>query len=78
MSKPLEQPELYNVYLLIKQSGASLSPVISATPSQLGVGFYWTREEAEQHRTMEILKLTATDASKFHIYELEVPNLAKK
>lgn len=82
MTKPLEQPETIKVYMLLKQTGAYLTPTSSSTSSPsgsgLGIGFFWTQLEAEQHRTMEILKQTPQDNSVFHIFELEVPNLAKK
>jgi len=82
MTKPLEQPDTQKVYMLLKQTGAyfstSSSSVGSIAGASLGVGFFWTQAEAEQHRTMEILKLSSTDNSVFHVFELEVPNLAKK
>jgi len=78
MTKPLEQPDTQKVYMLLKQTGAYFIPSSSSVGSSLGVGFFWTQLEAEQHRTMEILKLTATDISIFHVFELEVPNIAKK
>ena len=41
-----------------------------------GPGFYTTREEAEQHRTLEILKDTNGGAHEYHVFELEFPNPA--
>ena len=82
MPKPIEQPSTHKFYMLLKQNGAYLSPTSSSTSSisgtSLGVGFFWTQVEAEQHRTMEILKQTPPDNSLFHVFELELPNLAKK
>jgi hypothetical protein len=82
MTKPLEQPDTHKVYMLLKQTGAYFVPVSSSTTSvtgtSIGVGFFWSQNDAEQHRTMEILKLQPSDASVFHVFELEVPNLAKK
>jgi len=78
MTKPLEQPDTQKVYMLLKQTGAYFSTSSSIAGTSLGVGFFWTQAEAEQHRTMEILKLSSTDNSVFHVFELEVPNLAKK
>jgi hypothetical protein len=82
MTKPLEQPDDLKVYMLLKQTGAYLCATSSSTSSisgtSLGVGFFWTRDEAEQHRTMEILKMQPTDNSMFHVFELEIPNIAKK
>jgi len=82
MTKPLEQPDTLKVYMLLKQNGAYLCPTSSSTSSisgtSLGVGFFWTQSEAEQHRTMEILKQVPPDNSTFHVFELEIPNQAKK
>ena len=82
MTKPIEQPDTQKVYMLLKQTGAYFTPSSSSVGSiagtSMGVGFFWSQLEAEQHRTMEILKLTPTDNSVFHIFELEVPNVAKK
>lgn len=79
MSKPLEQPDTFNVYMLLKQTGATLSLGTMMVPvNSVGAGFFWTRNEAEQYRTMEILKLAPTDHGIFHVYELEIPNLAKR
>ena len=82
MTKPLEQPDTHKIYILLKQTGVYFLPVSSSTNSiagtSLGVGFFWSQLEAEQHRTMEILKLQPSDTSIFHVFELEVPNLAKK
>jgi hypothetical protein len=80
ISKPLEQPDTHTVYMLLKQTGTYLTPVSSSTSitNNIGVGFFWTKEEAEQHRTMEILRLTSTDDSNLLIYAFEIPNVAKK
>ena len=77
MSKPLPPPDVFKVYLLVKQTKMTLTPISSSLnpgSSALGYGFFWTREEAEQHRTME--RLRSTDESIFLVYELEVPNTA--
>lgn len=78
--KPLDQPDTHKVYMLLKQTGTYLVPTTSSTSASnpLGIGFFWNREEAEQHRTMEILKLPETDKSIFHVYELDIPNISKK
>jgi hypothetical protein len=80
MNKPIEQPDKISIFMLLKQNGVNFTPVSSSvtTISPLGVGFFWNKEDAEQHRTMEILKMSSTDASILHIFELEVPNTAKK
>lgn len=45
-----------------------------STSSAFGPGFYSTREEAEQLRTVEILKDTTGSGNKYHVFELEIPN----
>jgi len=76
--KSIEQPDTIKVYELVKQTGCVLSLVGSATaPPTIGIGFYMTQEEAEYNRTIEILKNT-TPKTYFHIFELEIPNIAKK
>jgi hypothetical protein len=42
--------------------------------SYIGSGFYLTLSEAEQNRTLEVLK--DKDNNKFYVFELEVPNPA--
>ena len=44
----------------------------------MGVGFYSTLQEAEQNRTMELLKDTTTGINKprWHVWELDIPNPA--
>jgi hypothetical protein len=77
--KSIEMPDTHTVYMLLRQSGLSFVPTSSSVTNstQLGTGFFLTKIEAEQHRTMEILKLSATDNTVFHIFELEVPNIVK-
>jgi hypothetical protein len=75
--EPLKPPKTFKVYALIKQTGVGLSYVYVSTPSSIsfGPGFYSTRDEAEQARTFELLK-DNTNESKFHVFELEIPNPA--
>ena len=76
--KSIEQPDTIKVYELVKQTGYVLSLVGSTTAVQtLGIGFYMTQQEAEHNRTIEILKNTLPQTY-FHIFELEIPNIAKK
>jgi hypothetical protein len=80
--KPLEQPDTFKVYMLLKQSGMMLSVVVppyvtNSLNSGLGSGFFFSREEAEQHRTMEILRNTPLPKEYLHIFELEIPNTGK-
>lgn len=73
--EPVRPPKTFKVYTVIKQTGLSMSYVYgSSSPSSLtfGSGFHGTREEAEHLRTLEILKETA--GSKYHVFELEIPN----
>ena len=76
--KSIEQPDTIKVYELVKQVGYVLSLVGNTTAvSNLGIGFYMTQQEAEHNRTIEILKNSAPQTY-FHIFELEIPNIAKK
>jgi hypothetical protein len=76
--KSIEQPDTIKVYELVKQTGSVLSLVGGTTVTQtLGIGFYMTQQEAEHNRTIEILKNTLPKTY-FHIFELEIPNIAKK
>lgn len=73
--EPLLPPKTFKVYTLIKQSGLSMTYVYSGSGSSaFGPGFYNTREEAEQTRTLELLKDTSTGFSEYHVFELEIPN----
>jgi hypothetical protein len=74
--EPIKPVKTFKVYTVIKQTGLSMSYVYgSSSPSSVtfGPGFYGTREEAEQLRTVEILKDT-TSGNKYHVFELEIPN----
>ena len=75
---PILPNRTMKVYQLIKQSGLSFSNVAATSPLQLGCGFFPTLHEAEHNRTMEILRETTSSSpkSRFHIFELEVPNPA--
>jgi len=73
--EPIKPLKTFKVYAVIKQSGLSMSYVYgSASNVTFGPGFYGTREEAEHTRTLELLK--ETTGSKYHVFELEVPNPA--
>ena len=43
-----------------------------------GFGFYVSYQEAEQNRTMELLKNTEPVKPQYHIFELDLPNPAYK
>jgi hypothetical protein len=75
--EPIKPPKTFKIYTLIKQTGAAFTYTSgSASSSQLGLGFFTNLQEAEHIRTVEVLKDNSTGStkSKFHIFELEVPN----
>lgn len=76
--EPLKPPKTFKVYALIKQTGLLLNNVYGSGTAhiQYGPGFYATRDEAEQNRTLEILKENTEAKSRFHVFELEIPNPA--
>jgi hypothetical protein len=73
--EPLPVQKTITIYQLLKQSGMSFSIVGAASAMSIGLGFYMTKIEAEHNRTLETLK---DSSSKFHVFELEVPNPAYK
>lgn len=76
--EPIKPPKTLKIYALIKQSGAAFSYATGgSTNLTLGTGFFTTQQEAEYHRTIEVLKDTSTTGTakpRFHVFELEVPN----
>lgn len=72
---PLDPPKTFKVYALIKQSGLSLSYVYGNS-AVYGAGFYQSQQEAEQYRTLEVLRNTDSPAPAYHVFELEIPNPA--
>jgi hypothetical protein len=72
--EPLKPPKTFKVYTLIKQTGLLMTYVyVPGTGHvQYGPGFYASRDEAEHSRTLELLK--ETTGSKYHVFELEIPN----
>lgn len=78
--EPIKPPQTFKVHALIKQTGLALTYVYASSPSNttFGPGFYATREEAEQFRTLELLKDTSNTVHEFHVFELEIPNPAYK
>jgi hypothetical protein len=72
--EPLKPPKTFKVYTLIKQSGLLLNYVYvpGTGATQYGPVFYASRDEAEHSRTLELLK--ETTGSKYHVFELEIPN----
>ena len=79
--EPLPAPRTLKVYQLVKMttsSGLNFSStgtIPAGSQGYIGTGFYLTQNEAEQNRTLEVLKDTA-GSSKFFVFELEVPNPA--
>ena len=75
--QPLQAPKTIKVFQLLKQSGLYFSSAGSSSNANIGLGFYLTRDEAEQQRTLEVLKnSTSNDSVQYHIFELEIPNPA--
>lgn len=75
--EPLNPPKTFNCYILIKQDGLALSWVYGNN-TVFGSGFFSTRTEAEQYRTLQILKDTNALQTQFHVFELTIPNPAYK
>ena len=74
---PLAPEPTLKVYMLLKQSGLSLIPTgYSSTNLPGSIGFYATRNEAEIARTHELLSLSKDAQARYHIYELDIPNVA--
>ncbi len=75
--EPIKPPKTFRVYTLIKQTGLNMTYVYGTGASTtFGPGFYQSQQEAEQYRTLEVLKDTSSPRSIYLVYELEVPNPA--
>jgi hypothetical protein len=78
--EPLKPPKTIKIYQLVRQTGMSFSSTGSSSSASatLGIGFYPSLQEAEQNRTMEVLKDTSSGINKpkWHVFELEFPNPA--
>ena len=75
--EPIKPPKVIKIYSLVKQSGLNFSPIGTISgPDYIGTGYFTTLQEAEHHRTLEVLKVSDGNKLQFHIYELEVPNPA--
>jgi hypothetical protein len=78
--EPLPVQKTIKVYQLLKLStknGMSLNvcgTVPGNSANYIGTGFYFSQSEAEQNRTLEVLK--DTDGARFYVFELEIPNPA--
>jgi len=74
----LRPPKTFKVYQLIKLTVTSsiyISPVTTYGSQSFGGGIFKSLDEAEQTRTIELLK-DKTGESTYHVFELEFPNPA--
>lgn len=78
--EPLSPPKTLTIYSLVRQNGMMFSyvmpPVVGTT--NIGSGFFLSRQEAEHNRTLEVLKETTTSNVQFHLFEMTIPNPAYK
>jgi hypothetical protein len=78
--EPLKPPKTIKLYQLVRQTGMSFTNTGGSSSASvgLGIGFYPSLQEAEQNRTMEVLKDTTSGINKpkWHVFELEFPNPA--
>ena len=74
--EPIKPVKTIKVYQLIKQSGMHLMNTGASSAMNFGIGFYSTLQEAEMHRTMELLKNTDATKPQYHVFELDIPNPA--
>jgi hypothetical protein len=76
----IKPPKTIKIYQLVRQTGISFTNAggSSSASASLGIGFYPSLQEAEQNRTMEVLKDTSSGINKpkWHVFELEFPNPA--
>jgi hypothetical protein len=79
--EPIKPPKTIKLYQLVRQTGMSFTTTggSSSASASLGIGFYPSLQEAEQNRTMEVLKDTSSggiNKPRWHVFELEFPNPA--
>jgi hypothetical protein len=76
----IKPPKTIKLYQLVRQTGMSFTTTgsSSSASASLGIGFYPSLQEAEQNRTMEVLKDTTSGVNKprWHVFELDFPNPA--
>ena len=76
---PKPTPETIRVYQLMRMNtsnGLNFGAVSAMSTPSLGPGIFLSEAEAEQYRTIEILK--NSDGAEFYVFELEFPNPALK
>ena len=73
--KPPKNLKFYQLMKMTTKSGLYFSTVGGSTP-MTGPGIFHTIQEAEHHRTLEILKDIDGASNSYHIFELEFPNPA--
>ena len=75
---PKAIPKTIRVYQLIKMNannGLTFSMANPVSTPNLGQGIFLSEQDAEQYRTIEILK---DSTCSYHVFELEFPNPAYK
>ena len=76
----IKPPKTIKLYQLVRQTGMSFTTTgsSSSASASLGIGFYPSLQDAEQNRTMEMLKDTTSGVNKprWHVFELDFPNPA--
>ncbi len=78
--QPMPVSKTLKIYQLIKMSTSSglnfstTGTIPAGGQNYIGSGFYLTQSEAEQNRTLEVLK--DKDNNKFYVFEIEIPNPA--
>jgi hypothetical protein len=79
--EPLLPPKTLNIYALVRQNGMTFSyvvpTVINTGTTNIGSGFFLSKQEAEHNRTLEVLKEQSTNVI-FHVFEMTIPNPAYK
>ena len=71
----LKPPRTLKFYQLTKLSSSSILYISPVGTGTMGSGIFKTLDEAEQNRTIEILK-DKDHTGTYHVFELEFPNPA--
>jgi len=74
----IKAPRILKFYQLMKMSAKSglYFSTVGGSSSLVGPGIFQTLHEAENQRTLEILKDLDGTINSYHIFELEFPNPA--